>query len=45
MKRRVYNRQHRNTKDHENIMSNYMLIKWTTYRKWTDNQNSSTSRD
>ena len=26
-------------------MSNYMLIKWTNQKKWTDSQKSSTSQD
>ena len=26
----------RNTKDYENIMDNYMAIKWITWKKWTD---------
>ena len=27
----------------ETIMSNYMPIKWTTWKKWTDSQKSSVS--
>ena len=35
-KRRSYTRQYRNTKDHETTIKNYMLIKWTTCKKWTN---------
>ena len=28
--------QHGNTKDHETTISNYMPIKWTTWKKWTN---------
>ena len=35
-KSRGYNRQRRNTKNHKSTMSNYMPIKLTTWKKWTD---------
>ena len=32
-----HNRQHKTTKDHkETTMSNYMPIKWITWKKWTN---------
>ena len=34
--------KHRNTKDHETTISNYMPIKWTTWKKWTNSQKSTT---
>ena len=34
--RRGYNRQCRNIKDYETIMSNYTAIKWITWKKRTD---------
>ena len=30
------NKQHRNIKYHETTISNYMPIKWTTWKKWTN---------
>ena len=34
--------KHRNTKDHETTISNYMPKKWTTWKKWTNSQKSTT---
>ena len=32
--------QHRNTKDHDTTMSNYMTTKWTTWKKQKNSQKS-----
>ena len=39
-----YNRQCRNTKDYETIQSNYMAIKWKTWKKRTDPQKVQSSK-
>ena len=41
----VTKRQCRNTMDYKTITNNYMAIKWTTWKKWTDSQKSSILQD
>ena len=35
-KERLQQTMQKNTKDYETITSNYMEIKWITWKKWTD---------
>ena len=38
--------KYRNTKDHKRLLtiSNYMTIKWTSWKKWMNSQKSITSK-
>ena len=45
MKMRNHNRQHRSTKNHETTISNYITIKWTTWKKWANSQKTEPGRN